>query len=70
MKNSSITESVQTIEHEVFQILRASLFTGELVDLTNWKDIFAELKVHSVAALPYDYLQKHLIPDYSSWLQY
>ena len=42
---------------DMFDILRASLFTGEDVSLPDWEPVFTEMKQQTVAALPCMWLQ-------------
>ncbi|MBR1814967.1 MAG: nucleotidyltransferase family protein [Lachnospiraceae bacterium] len=50
---------------DMFDILRASLFTGEEVPVTEWEPIFEEMKQQTVAALPGEWLPSHI--DAPSW---
>ena len=52
----------------MFDILRASLFTGEDVSLPDWEPVFTEMKQQTVAALPCMWLQTQ--PDAKPWLSY
>ena len=45
---------------DMFDILRASLFTGEEVPVTEWEPIFEEMKQQTVAALPGEWLPSHI----------
>lgn len=53
---------------EMFDILRASLFTNEDVSLPDWQPVFKEMKIQTVAALPGVWLTTHL--DAKPWLNY
>lgn len=58
-------------ENKVFELLKASLFTDENIDLLDWEDCFLEMKSQAVAALPGEWLKKHLkSPEVSPWLNY
>ena len=57
-------------EQLVFQLLKASLFEDEKVDITDWKPVFEEMKAQSVAALPGEWLKKHPIHGASAWQTY
>lgn len=46
---------------ELFDLLKASLFTGENVYLSDWESTFTEMKDQAVAALPGEWLKKHPI---------
>ena len=39
-------------EQIVFQLLKASLFENENIEITDWKPVIEEMKAQSVAALP------------------
>lgn len=54
----------------VFQILKASLFTDEPVEVDDWKSVFTEMKAQTVASLPAEWLKKHPIPDAAEWSAY
>ena len=53
---------------DMFDILRACLFTGEDVDLPDWQPVFDEMKQQAVAGLPGDWLESHL--NVKSWISY
>lgn len=53
---------------ELFDILKASLFTGDDVQIHDWKSVFAEMKEQAVAALPGEWLKTHSVD--SSWNKY
>ena len=59
-----------SMEHmtEMFDILRASLFTDEDLPISDWQPVFEEMKLQSVAALPGVWLKKHLKVE--PWLAY
>ena len=50
----------------IFDILMASLFTGEPVELDGWELSFKEMRLQTVAALPYGVLPA----DAREWRQY
>ena len=54
----------------VFEILKASLFTDEPVEVDDWKSVFAEMKAQAIAGLPAEWLKKHPIPDAAEWSAY
>ena len=56
-----------TIEQTIFQLIRASLFTDEPVDLKNWNAVFTEMKAHAIAALPGEWLKRHRVCGTSPW---
>ena len=45
---------------DMFDVLRASLFTNEDVPLSDWQPVYEEMKQQTVAALPGVWLQTHL----------
>ncbi len=45
---------------DMFDVLRASLFTDEDVPLSDWQPVYEEMKQQTVAALPGVWLQTHL----------
>lgn len=53
---------------ELFDLLKASLFTGEDVQIHNWQCTFTEMKDQAVAALPGEWLKAHPIDP--SWSKY
>ena len=53
---------------DMFDILRASLFTDEEVSLSDWQTVFDEMKLQTVAALPGAWLPKHLNAE--PWLMH
>jgi len=50
---------------DMFDVLRASLFTGEDLSLPDWRPIFEEMKQQAVAGLPGAWLPGHL--DAAPW---
>ena len=55
---------------EIFDVLRASLFTNEDVSLSDWRPVFREMQAQSVAALAYVWLSSHPIPEASAWTSF
>ena len=53
---------------EMFDVLRASLFTDEALSISDWQPVFEEMKQQSIAALPGVWLKKHMKAD--PWLAY
>ena len=53
---------------DMFDVLRACLFTDEDVNLLDWQSVFNEMKQQTVAALPGIWLRSHL--DAEPWLSY
>lgn len=53
---------------DMFDVLRASLFTDEAVPLSDWQPVFEEMKQQTVAALPGVWLQTHL--NAPAWMKY
>ena len=53
---------------DIFDILRASLFTGENLTVPDWKPLFSEMQAQAVAALPAKWLPTHLNAE--PWLTY
>ena len=51
----------------LFQILKASLFTDEEIEIKNINSIFTEMKAQSVASIPRNWLRKHNITNIESW---
>ena len=60
-------EHMGTIDQTIFQLIRASLFTDETVDLMDWDAVFAEMKAQAIATLPGEWLKRHCASDVSSW---
>lgn len=59
---------MEQIKQNVFDVLKACLFTNAPVDLTDWQSVFAEMKEQAVAALPGEWLKKHPIaPEWSKY---
>ena len=53
---------------ELFDLLKASLFTNDPVDLPDWQSTFTEMKDQAVAALPGEWLKSHPIaPEWSKY---
>lgn len=50
---------------DMFNILRASLFTNDDIRITDWESVFDEMKKQTVAALPGQWLSLHL--DAAPW---
>ena len=53
---------------DLFDVLRASLFTDEDVSLSDWEPVFEEMVLQTVAALPGEWLASHL--DAEPWRLY
>ena len=53
---------------ELFELLKASLFTGEDIQLTDWQSTFYEMKEQAVATLPGEWLKAHPVDPY--WNKY
>ena len=53
---------------DMFDVLRASLWTGEDVALPDWQPVFNEMKQQAVAALPGAWLPGHL--EAAAWVSY
>ena len=53
---------------EMFDVLRASLFTDEAVTLADWRPVFEEMKQQTVASLAGAWLPRHL--DAEPWMTY
>jgi len=60
---------VGEINQTVFKLLRASLFSNESFSLPDWKPVFEEMKVQTVARLPGEWLKTNL-PTAKTWLNY
>ncbi len=58
------------MDERIFQILSASLFTDEDIEIKDWYSVFIEMKYQSVAALPAVWLKKHPIPEAAVWNNY
>ena len=54
----------------MFQLLKASLFTGVALPLAEWQDVFTEMEAQTVASLPGAWLEKHPIPGAEAWTSY
>lgn len=54
----------------MLSLLKASLLTGDQVEIEDWESVFAEMKRQTVAALPGEWLKSHPIPGASSWSNY
>lgn len=53
---------------ELFDLLKASLFTNDPVDLPDWQSTFTEMKDQAVAALPGEWLKSYPIaPEWSKY---
>ena len=57
------------IEQEVFELLKASIFTNEDLVLEDWEQVFLEMTKHTVASLPGDWLKTHL-PEADNWRKF
>ena len=73
-KDQFYTELYQKVESydimfELFELLKASLFNGDPIQLTDWQATFDEMKEQSVAALPGEWLKMHC-PSAKSWLSF
>ena len=53
---------------DMFRILRASLFTGEDVRVTDWEPVFEEMKEQTAASLAGSWLPSH--PEAAQWNVY
>ena len=53
---------------EIFELLKASLFTEAPVEMEDWEAVFTEMKNQAVAALPGEWLKTHL--DAPPWMNY
>ena len=58
------------IDQTVFQLVKASLFTNENVESSDWKSVFSEMKAQTIAALPGEWLKSHSIPEKERWTHY
>ena len=56
------------IYHQVFEVLKASLFTNAQVEIEDWQGVFEEMKHQAVASLPAEWLKSHL--NVPAWMQY
>lgn len=53
---------------DIFDVLRASLFTDEALNIPDWEPLFSEMQAQTVAALPGKWLPAHL--DAPPWRAY
>ena len=53
---------------DIYDVLRASLFTNEALNTPDWKPLFSEMQAQAVAALPGRWLPDHL--DAAPWRTY
>lgn len=54
----------------MFELLKASLFQGDIAVPENWNDIFKEMKIQAVAGLSAVWLKKHSEIDMHEWVTY
>ena len=57
-------------DQTIFQLVKASLFTDENVESSDWNSVFSEMKAQTIAALPGEWLKNHQIPEKERWTQY
>ena len=68
--NNKILFACEKMENikQCFELLKASLFYGNSVELDNWQSVFTEMKEQAVAALPGEWLKKYPIaPEWSKY---
>ena len=53
--------------YQLFQILKASLFTNEDVEAEDPESVFKEMKKQSVATIPWNWLREHRVPRSEAW---
>lgn len=61
---------MMTTYETVFQLLKASLYDGEDVEISDCDAVFSEMKEQTIAALAKDWLDTHPSPEHTEWLNY